>query len=188
MTGTLLRTPPTPAEAAAMYPRPHAHGGFGAGHDLRARTSVAVGSWLAEDCRAETLADLSCGDGDIARGVLPARPGCVVLGDLAAGWPVCGPIERTLVDLAPVDVFVCTETLEHLADPGAVLASIRGKASRLLVSFPHRPDLDDNPEHVWQWTAGEARALLAAGGWEPLTWAHLVVPDGPYSYSIVGCR
>lgn len=187
--GVRLRPAPTPAELAAMYPAPHQHAHFGAGHDLRVRVSTAVGRWLAVDCDAATVADLSCGDGAIALGSLPpSQSTAAVLGDLAPGWPICGPIEDTLPDLAPVDLFVCTETLEHIDDPAGVLETVRGKARRLLVSFPHRGDLDDNPEHVWQWSPWDAGDLLGGAGWEAATWLHLEVPDGPYSYTIWGCR
>lgn len=184
--GVRLRPAPTPAELADMYPAPHQHAHFGAGHDLRVRVSIALGSWLAAGCESPVVADLSCGDGAIASGILPRRPG-LVMGDLAAGWPVCGPIERTVAGLDQVDVFVCTETLEHISDPFGALVEIREKARHLLVSFPHRPDLDDNPEHLWQWTVDEAEQLLVDAGWAPLTCAVLSVPDGPYTYSIWGC-
>lgn len=182
MIGTRLRTAPTPGELAAMYPTPHDHRHYGAGHDLRVRVSIAVGQWLAGV--GARVADLSCGDGTIAQ-ACTANP---ILGDLAPGWPICGPVEATIDDLAPVDVYVCTETLEHLADPADLLAVVRAKAHRLLVSFPHCDEPDINTEHIWQWTPDEARTLLAAAGWEAETWATLAVPDGPYTYSIVGCR
>lgn len=182
--GTRLRTNPTPGELAEMYPKPHDHRAYGAGHDLRVRVSTVVGQWLADDCQAVRVADLSCGDGAIASACSP-HP---TLGDLAPGWPIVGPLHQTLPALAPVDLYVCTETLEHLADPAWLLGVIRAKARRLLVSFPHCDDLDTNGEHVWQWTPDEARTLLVEAGWDPVTWATLAVPDGPYAYSVVGCR
>lgn len=181
MTGTRLRPTPTADELAAMYPTPHDHRAYGAGHDLRVRVTIALGRWLADDCDAQVVADLSAGVGTIARGV--AERASLILSDLAGGRPM----EDAVDAMEPVDLFVCTETLEHLDDPAAVLAAIRPKARRLLVSFPHRPDLDDNPEHLWQWTPAEATALLVGAGWFPVTSAALAVPDGPYTYSIVGC-
>lgn len=183
MTGTRLRPAPTGDELAAMYASPHDHRAYGAGHDLRVRVSVAIGLWLADDCGASAVADLTAGAGFIARALCPSP----VLGDLAPGLPICGPIEATLPDLDPVDIYVCTETLEHLDDPESVLDLIRERARRLLVSFPHCDGPDINTEHLWQWTEAEAEGLLVAAGWRPLTSLVLEVPDGPYRYSIWGC-
>lgn len=184
MNGTRLRPTPTGDELAAMYPAPHDHRAYGAGHDLRVRASIAVGQWLADDCDAALVADLTAGVGTIASGIAHPRGADVILGDLATTGQ---RIEDSAQALEPVDVYICTETLEHLDDPAAALDLIRAKARRLLVSFPHRDDVDDNPEHLWQWTVTEAEALLHETGWRPLTSLVLQVPDGPYRYSIWGC-
>lgn len=186
--GTRLRPTPDADGLAVMYPKPHDHRIYGAGHDLRVKVTAALGRWLADDCQAATVADLSAGVGAIARAMVDPHGARLILGDIAPGHPLVGPIEDTLAELDPVDVFICTETLEHIDDPAGVLATVRAKARRLLVSFPHCDELDANTEHVWQWTPDEARTLLACAGWDPVTWATLEVPDGPYSYSIVGCR
>jgi len=57
-----LRPDPTPDELAAMYAEPHDHRRWGAGHDIRVRQTIALGQWLAIECSAKSLADLSCGN------------------------------------------------------------------------------------------------------------------------------
>lgn len=185
--GTRLRPTPDAAGLAVMYPTPHDHRIYGAGHDLRVKVTAALGRWLADDCQAATVADLSAGVGAIARAMVDPHGARLILGDIAPGHPLVGPIEDTLAELGAVDVFICTETLEHIDDPAGVLVAVRAKARRLLVSFPHCDEPDANSEHLWQWTMDEARALLDAAGWQPLTWSLLEVPDGPYRYSIWGC-
>jgi 2-polyprenyl-3-methyl-5-hydroxy-6-metoxy-1,4-benzoquinol methylase len=40
-------------------------------------------------------------------------------------------MESTLRDLEPVDLLICSETLEHLDDPDAVLDQARGWAAKV---------------------------------------------------------
>jgi hypothetical protein len=111
-----------------------------------------------------SVADLSCGDGAVVTAAGLAAS--AILGDVAAGWPWCGLIEDTVTRIPAVDVFVCSETLEHVADPDWLLAAIRGKAARLLLSTPAGEGYRGNPEHVWSWDVADLEAMLTAAGWE----------------------
>jgi hypothetical protein len=120
-----------------------------------------------------SAADLSAGDGAVLRG-LGLPDSALTFGDLVPppgpagdGW-LKGPIEKTIELLGPVDLYVSTETLEHLRKPFGHLEDVRGRASRLLLSTPiHRPDeeVDDNPEHLWQWDTVDLVVGLAGIGW-----------------------
>lgn len=110
-------------------------------------------------------ADLSCGDGAILARIHAAEK---VHGDLTPGWELTGPCQDTITALDPVDLLVCSETLEHLDDPDAYLAAARGKAATLVLSTPmDEPDPDTNPEHYWAWGADDVEQMLRAAGWCP---------------------
>jgi hypothetical protein len=171
----------------STYPEPHDYRRYGAGHDIRARQTIALAEWVLADCGGSTVADLSAGQGAIAKAVCPAA----ILGDYAPGHPICGPIESTLVELGPVDLFICTETLEHLDAPDLVLEMIRGVTDRLVCSLPdlRYPGLfDTNPEHVWQFDQEDGERMLHLTGWQIDACVVVEPPDGPYKYMIWACR
>jgi hypothetical protein len=64
-----------------------------------------------------------------------------------------------------VDVFVLSETLEHVERPAELLAAIRKKARHLLLSTPLAEFDDRNPEHYWGWDKAGIRELLDVAGW-----------------------
>lgn len=133
-----------------------------------------------------SVADLSCGDGAIVGAAGLACPAW--LGDLTPGWPYHGPVEQTIMQIPAVDVFVCSETLEHVHDPGGLLALIRGKAARLLLSTPAGEDDDRNPEHYWGWDTGDLDAMLAAAGWADRTVELFTPPPAYYTFQIWRCH
>jgi hypothetical protein len=130
--------------------------------------------------------------------------GCdLILGDFAAPepgrktWPTefdyVGPIEDTVAQLYrarrgnPVDVFVLSETIEHLEVPDLVLAQVRNVARQLLLSTPigevKPPPGAGNPEHIWGWNQEDVRVMLDAAGWMAEERVDLLLP-GTYSYQI----
>jgi len=191
---TRLREAHDQATLAEMYATPHRHALYGADHAIRVGQTAALVDHVVRWSGAVTVADLSCGDGAVVQRALAGSLGehVAILGDIAPGWPIEGPIEATLVDLDRVDLFVCCETLEHLDDPAAVLAQIRDKALRLVASLPLAQDPpDDNPEHYWQIdTPADGEALLAAAGWTVEALVEVSGPRGidwPYRYLVWSC-
>jgi hypothetical protein len=138
-----------------MYAKPHQHGHL-VDHAFRVNATVAA----APSARA--AADLSCGDGSVLRRLDAMRK---IYGDLAPGYEHTGPIERTIGEIPDVDLFVCCETLEHLDNPAAVLAAVREKSTRLLLSTPVDAWGDANPEHYWAWGQEDVEELLGDAGW-----------------------
>jgi len=175
---------PDAAALAALYAVPHQHTRW-ADHRLRVAVTAAVGRHMAP--HGASVADLSCGDGTIAREM--ATGGDLYLGDFAPGYDICGPIEETVFDIPYVDVFICSETIEHLDDPDGVLAAIRTKARMLILSTPDGEWDSNNPEHVWGWDAEAVEMILRAEGWVPAVHTTLDLrPAGfVYSYQIWGC-
>jgi hypothetical protein len=153
-------------------------------HDVRVAVTTAIARGFEE---RETVADLSCGDGRIARGVALAP----ILGDIAPGYPVVGPLEQTLPYLRPVDLYVCSETLEHLDNPELVLALIRERTRFAVVSTPLEAWNDyGNPEHYWAWDREAVEAMFSEAGFEVVVFNALDMRPGwsPYCFGIWGLR
>jgi hypothetical protein len=153
---TRLRPAHTASKLAELYTQPHDASKF-VDHQFRIADTIAActGVW-------GTAADLSCGDGSILRAVqAPIK----YFGDLAPGYAFMGPLEVTLAFLPGVDLYICTETLEHLDDPGHVLELIRDKAGYLVLSTPVEAWDDANQEHYWAWDREGVEDLLEAAGW-----------------------
>jgi hypothetical protein len=146
---------PPPEDLAKMYAAPHSSASF-IDHGFRISATVAAAP------PAASAADLSCGDGAILRALpVPMK----FYGDLAPGYPLQGPIDQTIDQIPQVDLFVCCETLEHLAGPTTTLRKIRGRAQQLLLSTPVEAWGDDNAEHLWAWDREGVEEMLTAAGW-----------------------
>jgi hypothetical protein len=104
---------------------------------------------------------------------------------------VIGPIEETL-DLhrggpQPLwDLFICTETIEHLADPDAVLCKIRERAKTLVMTTPVDEANTENWEHVWAWGVEDVQLMLVDAGWTPMRYCNLVCQN--YTYQLWCCQ
>lgn len=158
-------------------------------HVRRVDLTVALGIAFARRHNVKTVADLSCGDGAVLTGIADA----VYLDETYYGDVVGddndyeGPIEETIDQLFPVDLFVCTETIEHLRDPDDVLRRVRGKTRYLLLSTPLlEPEPRDNSEHIWEWDLAGVAELVGAAGFtdECVT----VLKEQHYTYQIWMCR
>lgn len=183
-------------DLANIYRQPFDHRALGDGSTARVEVTAWIGRSMAvyTDRPLSSVADLSCGNGEIAHKIAhPAglRP---ILGDFAPGYEHRGPIEETIKSLPMVDLFVCAETLEHLWDPEPVLAMIQHKADRLVCSVPvwDDPAKEQNGEHYWAFDREGFETLLADAGWGPVLYAE--VPSYPvggdggfYTCGIWGC-
>lgn len=150
----------TPEQLAAVYAQPYDHTRWPDHIERVAHTTLLLDT-LAATVGARSVADLSCGDGAIVDGSQwPWQQRH--LGDLAT----TGPLETTLRDLPPVDVYVCSETLEHVENPDRVLTLIRDRARHLLLTTPCGEADDSNPEHYWSWDEQGVEEMLAQAGWE----------------------
>jgi hypothetical protein len=84
------------------------------------------------DETASCQTDLSAGDATIINALDTETK---YIGDYVPGYEYTGAIEHTL-DLIPnVDLYICTETIEHLDDPDDVLRRIRAKSKMLILSI-----------------------------------------------------
>ncbi|MDM4722758.1 hypothetical protein QTQ03_25330 [Micromonospora sp. WMMA1363] len=170
-----------------MYSRPHQHDQW-IDHRIRVDVTTAVARNVL--AYGATVGDLSCGDAAVAMRLRRSHGARLVLGDLAPGYELTGPIEETINQIESVDLFLCTETIEHLDDPDAVLAAIRPQTQRLLLSTPDGETDDTNPEHVWGWDATAVDQMLRSAGFVPDVFASLDMrlAGGQYNFQIWACR
>lgn len=184
-----LRPTPDPVALAEMYATPHEHTRWD-DHRIRVDMSSALAHHMLR--HGGVVADLSCGDATLALRLQASHEARLILGDYAPGYPITGPIEETIHQLAPreADLFICSETIEHLDDPDAVLADIRTKAGCLLLSTPDGEDDDHNPEHVWGWDTEAVEKMLREAGWTPAvrTVVDLRPGGGEYAFQVWACR
>ncbi len=142
------------------------------------RRHLAVYEWIAARVAGARVADLACGEG-YGSAVLARRAAEVVGVDANpeahehATLRYTAPnlrFERALVEGydEPRDAIVFLQTIEHVADPGALLEGFARAAPVSYVSTPNRLTLapagaqkSDNPWHLREYTAAEYRALLA---------------------------
>lgn len=151
-----------PEELGRIYSTPHDHTLYGRGHGERVGATIELAHRHLPV--VTSVADLSCGNAAIARSM---GADTVILGDYAPGYDIVGPIEETLrvLDDQMVDLFVLSETLEHLDNPFDVLGRVRDVAHRLLLSTPLEAWDDANGEHYWAWDRAGVEGLLAGAGW-----------------------
>lgn len=139
-------------------------------HRLRIAVTLEVAQWAARLGGLTSGADLSAGDGTVLSGVRLSRK---VFGDLTGQWDISGQIEHTLPSLEPVDLYICTETLEHVDDPDLILKTIREKAKVLVLSTPVDAWGDTNEEHYWAWSKDDVEAMLNQAGFRTATYVSL---------------
>ena len=137
----------------------------------RDTATVELGCTL-DPSEVTSIADLSAGGAKITPTIAAHYGVTPVLGDFGKRYryPITGRIEETIGTIEPVDLFVCSETLEHLEDPDPVLAQIRTKTKRLLLTTPvwEEPYLVSHG-HLWTWRSEDVDDMLTAAGfteWE----------------------
>jgi SAM-dependent methyltransferase len=149
------------------------------------RRHLAVYEWIAQRVAGLRVLDLACGEG-YGSDVLAASAASVVGVDANPEAHAHARLryvrenlrfERGLVETfsEPVDAVVFLQTIEHLSDPGAVLAHMRaliegrpGGSERgavyvstpnVLTLAPKGASRSDNPWHVHEYRAGEFEEL-----------------------------
>src|SRR5215218_6106949 len=146
------------------------------------RRHLAVYEWVAERCQGREVVDMACGEGYGAR-VLAERARRVTGVDANpeahehARLKYTRPGVRFVCDLVenhsePCDAVVFLQTIEHVADPAAVLRHFRDmlrpggvayvSTPNLLTLAPPGAEKSNNPWHLKEYRAEEFRALCEA--------------------------
>lgn len=169
-------------ELKEIYKKPHDHNNW---HDhlIRVEATKQVAKWMFD---GHSVADLSCGNAEIAKSL---NANHMFLGDYAPGYEFHGALEKTVDELPmTVEMFICSETLEHLDDPDYVLNKIRMLTDKLIVSTPLDNWGDPNPEHYWAWSKSDVEVMLRLAGFEPEIYMAIELPNYLYNYQIWGCK
>ena len=148
-------------------------------HKVRTEVTIAIINILTP--YITSAADLSAGDGFIINSLNIQNR---ILGDIVPQWEHCGPIEETIHKIPHVDLFILSETLEHLDDPDDILRLIRDKATYLLLSTPLGETEDINEEHYWGWDKDGILEMVTAAGFAPSVYNELYFLDSIYNFQI----
>ncbi len=143
------------------------------------RRHLAVYEWIAARTIGRRVVDMACGEGYgsevLARGAdavvgVEANPEAHEHARLRYGRQNLR-FERALVEgfAEPCDAVVFLQTIEHVADPGAILDHFRGMLAPGGVAYVSTPNLltlappgaekSENPWHLKEYRAEEFRAL-----------------------------
>jgi len=180
-----LRDTPGDKQLSRMYDVPHDHRRW-PDHLLRVGVTSEMIRWLAGS--VASAADLSCGNGTLLN---QTDAEVKYYGDLAPGWPLNGSIEQTLQAIPRVDLFICSETIEHLDDPAGVLTQIRKRTKKLVLSTPVDAWDDSNLEHLWAWSRNDVERMLKAAGFEIAAYVSSDARPrikGSYLFGVWGCQ
>ena len=177
----------TAKELIEVYPTPHDHVIYGRGHGIRVNVTIQLAKDMAYQAEAKSVADLSCGNGAIAKALNADK---TIFGDYAEGYEYSGPLEVNLKKIENVDLYICSESLEHVEDPSSVLKLIRQKSKTLVLTTPIDAWHDINEEHYWAWGKQDVEMLLRNAGWTPDVFVMLdtTVFGEPYIYGMWGCK
>lgn len=179
----MFRTRPkyTDEELAKIYAKPHDHKQW-KDHEQRIDSTKALFGWFYDDIRS--VADLSCGNGTLLDW-WDMEGHVTYWGDYAPGYRYEGPLEKTIHEIPKVDLYICSETIEHLNEPLEALRLIRAKTKYLILTTPIHSDnqTDGNPEHYWQWDVDDMHNLLRSANFEPVIVQELKFFEDKYIYN-----
>src|SRR5262245_20743210 len=184
---TIRRLRPTyaPLELREIYDHQYDHTQW-PDHVMRVEATLdCIHAWTTPSMR-RIVADLSCGDAEIAKRIADTK--LLLLGDYVENdaYPYHGRIEHTVMLLGFVNLFILSETLEHIDDPWNLLHWIHDKSAYLLITTRLDEQTDDTPEHYWGWDEDGIRDLLRDTDCEPVNHIIFVPPvkDPYYTYQI----
>lgn len=141
-------------------------------HRPRMLVSSLMVAQAAYSCGLSTVVDIGSGDGgllsllgprlkgwgyDLAPAAVQAAKGRGM--DVRLGDVLSDPVEWG-------QIAVATEMLEHLIDPHALVATIRGNCRAVVASSPYTERPGAHYEfHTWAWDFDGYAAMFRAGGW-----------------------
>jgi hypothetical protein len=177
-----LRAKWSDEEMAKIYATPHDHTQW-KDHVLRVNRTLEIAQGIKE---IKSVADLSAGNAFIINALGISER---YIGDYAPRYEYTGAIEQTIEQIPKVELFILSETLEHIDNPIALLKQIRAKTKYLLLTTPHAKWNDENQEHYWAWDKDGIAELLAEAGFETISFELLELAQSYYyDYQIWVCK
>lgn len=108
------------------------------------------------------------------------------LKDYAKGYALVGSIEQTIDHVRTADLFICSETLEHVSNPEKLLKRVANPARYLLVTTPIDAWEDTNDEHIWAWGKKDVENMCRKAGYQVSDFTNVDSREygEPYNYGI----
>lgn len=182
---TRLRPKHTDEMIAELYDHVYDHTKWDE-HKIRIDWTIRrLNMWLQITSDVVRVADLSCGDGAILRGL--HDPLERVYGDLvfAEHLDVIGDIMDTVDTISSGDLLICSETLEHLDDPNLFLRRAAKNFKYIAITTPlGETDPEKNYEHYWGWDTYGIAETLEICNWSPFFLETLNLPYYTYQFWI----
>jgi SAM-dependent methyltransferase len=150
---------------------------------LRSRTYAVrkpLARWLQEEAELAARRDARPRLLDIGCGIKPYAPFFATAVSEYVGVDIANPaaeLEGTVEDIpvpdASFDLVLCTQTLEHVADPARAVRELRrvvAPGGRVLASTHGVQVYHPDPDDYWRWThAGLERLFRENGSWSAVT-------------------
>lgn len=170
----------TPERLAQVYANQYQHT-YWPSHKDRVQVTVEIAQRLIDAEGIKTIADFSAGDRAVVQAL--RRYDEAHLADITDdGVDI---VERLRKETRTFDLFICTETIEHVEQPWTLLEEIAPRTRWLLLSTPLDEDPNENNwEHYWSFEAVDIDDLLVQSGFPHGVLTTYRPDTGPYTYQI----
>lgn len=150
-------------------------------HVGRVEATIDFTQKLIDEHELKTVVDLSCGDGAIVDGLNGVR--IVRKTDVSSSGM---GIEATLMMSSfDTDLFICTETIEHMRAPWTTIELIAENTRFIVLSTPLNEGAHvDNYEHYWSFTDQDVDDMLKYAGFTDLQRVFLSGRGWTYDYQL----
>jgi hypothetical protein len=149
-------------------------------HMKRIEATKAFIQRLVDDQGLKTAADYSAGGTPLMASV--ANLELLETSDYSlSGRDIIDEVRR----MEPVDLYVCTETIEHLECPWTLIEEVARKTRWLVLSTPlDEPWGSGNWEHYWGFTLDDVRTMLEQSGISPMRQQIVHGENWTYAYQL----
>lgn len=179
-----LRRFHTEDELRRIYARPYDHTRWPE-HRIRVDRTIEVAQDLIDTHGLRSVGDLSAGDGAVVAGLDIADK---TVRDIVDGGDSIEQLIR-MPHIGPFDLFICSETIEHLEAPWTVLEHVAQRTRWLVLSTPlNEPVVVDNYEHYWSFSAADIYAILDQAGYTDMKIERIHGRGWTYTYQLWTAR
>lgn len=161
----------TPVPLDATDPRGYDHGNLAncKNRFIHQNVEVAFGEGFG---KVKSIADMSAGDARVPRSLAEYSGIEPLLGDYFAGYQFQGTLQETLPQIGVVELYVCTNTIEHLNDPDADVKLMREHCENMLLSCPI-DEYDAGGQHLWFYSREGVEDMFHEAGFSQQAYCEL---------------